>query len=77
MSRPPPSPEALLIARFNEVPQIIFGPGDEIVIDLSSIPTSPPVPVQPGDTWHFQCWYRDVNPASTNNFTNGLTVTFE
>jgi len=36
------------------------------------------VMVQPGETWNFQCWYRDsVGGATTSNFSNGLAVLFE
>lgn len=30
--------------------------------------------IQPGDTWHFQFWYREAGGAS--NFSNGLTIDF-
>ena len=45
-----------------------------IQVDLTTMP--PPVQpiVQPGDTWNFQCWYRDV--GGQNNFTNAVSVTF-
>ncbi len=47
-------------------------------IDLSQIPlSSGPVQVAAGETWYFQCWYRDMNPGPTSNFTNALGVTFE
>jgi hypothetical protein len=54
------------------------GPEGEfsISVDLGSIPVSPIVPVVPGDIWHFQAWFRDVNPGVTSNFTNATTVTF-
>ncbi|MCP3914656.1 MAG: PQQ-binding-like beta-propeller repeat protein [bacterium] len=42
--------------------------------DLSSLPQG--AVVQPGDTWSFQLWFRDVNPQPTSNTTNGLAVTF-
>jgi hypothetical protein len=59
------------IGRFNG--QLIQGPTGVLPVDLSSIPVNPPRAVQPGETWSFQCWYRD---GGTNNFTNGLAVTF-
>ena len=31
---------------------------------------------QVGETWNFQLWYRDNNPTSTSNTSNGLAVTF-
>ena len=49
---------------------------DGIQIDLTSIPVNPPIAVQPGDTWHFQCWYRDSNPGQTSNFTDAVRVMF-
>ncbi|MCP4037412.1 MAG: hypothetical protein GY733_10780 [bacterium] len=42
--------------------------------DLFTLPQS--TTFQPGDTWSFQMWYRDVNPGSTSNATNGLAITF-
>lgn len=36
-----------------------------------------PNPVMPGDTWHFQCWFRDsLGGFATSNFTDGVSVTF-
>jgi len=33
--------------------------------------------VQAGETWYFQCWYRDtVGGAATSNFSAGLAVSF-
>jgi len=34
------------------------------------------VVAQPGQTWHFQAWHRDVNPGQTSNFTDAVSVTF-
>ena len=36
------------------------------------------VSVMPGDTWHFQRWYRDpAGPCGSGfNLTNGLALTF-
>lgn len=47
-----------------------------LAIDLAAIP-QPLGPLQgmPGDTWSFQAWFRDANPAATSNFTDGLAVT--
>ncbi|MDA1266656.1 MAG: hypothetical protein O2816_16370 [Planctomycetota bacterium] len=45
-------------------------------VDLSSVPTpSGPVAIQPGETWNFQAWYRDL--PSTSNFTDAISITFE
>lgn len=48
-------------------------------LDLTQLPRpiGGPVAVMAGETWNFQCWYRDANPAATSNFTQGLEVTFE
>ena len=47
----------------------------DIQVDLSALPVNPATPVLPGDSWNFQCWYRDV--GNTNNFTDGIEVSFE
>ena len=48
-------------------------------IDLSSHPTPTGlVAVQPGQTWHYQLWYRDaVGGQTTSNFTDAVAVTFQ
>lgn len=76
----PPGSQGLLcltgnIGRFNS--NIFQGPTGSVQVNLGSIPVNPPVAVLPGDTWHFQCWYRDSNPARTSNFTDALSITFE
>jgi hypothetical protein len=48
-----------------------------IVVNMNSLPTAPPVAILPGDTWNFTTWYRDVNPGSTSNFTDGLQLDFQ
>lgn len=47
-------------------------------IDLARHPTpTGPIAVQPGDTWRFQAWYRDlVGGISTSNFTDGIVLQF-
>ncbi|MEZ6004894.1 MAG: endonuclease [Planctomycetota bacterium] len=68
------------IGRFNLPSQIQYsGPFGHVAVqvDLSVMPLSPNQAVQPGDTWTFQCWYRDVNPTTTSNFTDALEVVFE
>ncbi|MCZ6462898.1 MAG: hypothetical protein O7A09_01065 [Proteobacteria bacterium] len=74
----PPNSNGLIclggsIGRYNQPANIIQGPMGSIPIDLTSIPVNPPTAVVPGDTWNFQCWFRDFG---TNNFTDGLQVTF-
>ena len=50
-----------------------------IPIDLTAIPQpNGPLAVQPGDTWHFQAWYRDsIGGTATSYFTDGVSVTFQ
>ncbi len=50
------------------------GPSFSLQVDLTAMPVNPPVAVQPGDSWNFQCWYRDI--GNTNNFTDAVSVTF-
>jgi len=46
-------------------------------VNLSALPTpTGPVAGAVGQTWNFQCWYRDsVGGTATSNFSNGLAVT--
>ena len=44
-------------------------------LDLTQTPTSTGlVAIQPGETWYFQAWFTDVG---TNNFTDGIAITFQ
>jgi len=46
-------------------------------INLNQHPTPTGlVSVAAGQTWNFQCWYRDANPTVTSNFSDGLAVAF-
>ncbi|MCP3919700.1 MAG: hypothetical protein GY711_29555 [bacterium] len=48
-----------------------------LTIDLTAVPIAVApgtIALQPGDTWNFQCWFRDTNME--NNFTDGLEITF-
>lgn len=48
-----------------------------LTVDLTAVPTANgPANTLPGQTWNFQCWYRDSNPTPTSNFTDGYTITF-
>ncbi len=48
-----------------------------LVLDLTDTPTpNGPVTVLAGETWNFQAWFRDKNPGTTSNFTNGVSVAF-
>ena len=51
------------------------GPSFSLQLDLTSMPVNPPVAVQPGDTWNFQAWYRDV--GNSNNFTDAVSIDFQ
>jgi len=50
----------------------------DLTVNLASFPTpTGSVAVQPGQTWYFQAWHRDVIAgAATSNFTAGLGVQF-
>lgn len=51
--------------------------GASLAIDLTDMPVPGPGlnPVNPGETWHFTCWFRDV--GNTSNFTDGTAITFQ
>jgi hypothetical protein len=65
------------IARFNSQ---IFSSGangeGSIVVDTQNMPNPPGGAILAGQTWSFQCWYRDVNPNTTSNFTDGVEISF-
>ncbi len=68
------------IGRYNQPQNIGQGPSFSIQVDLTSMPVNPPLAVQPGDTWHFQAWYRDNSPFPsyyTSDFTDAVAVTFQ
>lgn len=49
-----------------------------VPVDLGALPTpTGSTQVQPGQTWYFQGWFRDVNPHVTSNLTDGVGVTFQ
>jgi hypothetical protein len=51
----------------------------ELAIDLGDLPTpTGGVVALPGETWHFQAWYRDrTSVAATTKFTPRVSVAFE
>jgi len=50
----------------------------ELAIDLTDLPQpTGSASALPGESWHFQLWYRDANPTSTSNLSSGLRLTFE
>ncbi|MCP3920541.1 MAG: LamG domain-containing protein [bacterium] len=60
---------------FHQQSQIFQGPSGTLAVDLTSIPVNPVQAVLPGDTWNFQCWYRDI--GNTNNLTDAVSVAFQ
>ena len=50
-----------------------------LAIDLNQHPTpNGLVSVQAGETWNFQCWFRDsAGGMATSNFSDGYEVTFQ
>ncbi|MFT5197821.1 MAG: hypothetical protein ACI87O_000463 [Planctomycetota bacterium] len=48
------------------------------VLDLTQIPTQSGIntSVVAGQTYNFQCWYRDFFVASTSNFSDGISILF-
>ncbi|MEZ6015018.1 MAG: formylglycine-generating enzyme family protein [Planctomycetota bacterium] len=50
----------------------------DVTADLNVMPQpTGAVAVLPGETWNFQCWYRDAAGGSaTSNFSDGLAVLF-
>ncbi len=65
------------IGRYSQASQVIQGPSGDLNVDLAAIPVNPAQAAMAGETWNFQCWYRDNNPGPTSNFTNGARVIFE
>ncbi len=65
------------IGRHNQPGLVGQGPSFSITLDLGAIPTPTGfVAVQPGETWNFQCWYRDW-PYCTTLFTDAISITFQ
>ena len=63
------------IGRYNQPQNIGQGPSFSLVLDLTDIPTpTGSASVNPGETWNFQAWYRDI--GNTNNFTDGVEILF-
>jgi hypothetical protein len=48
----------------------------QVAVPMQAIPLGAPTPILAGETWHFQFWHRDVNPAPTSNFSSAIGVTF-
>ena len=50
-----------------------------LAIDLNQHPTPTGlISVMPGQSWNFQCWFRDVDPMgnASSNFSDGLEIGF-
>jgi hypothetical protein len=65
--------------RFNLQVGQITGGMFAIQVDTSDVPLPPNFNhlIVGGETWDFQCWYRDVNPNPTSNFTDGVEIAFQ
>ena len=65
-------------ARFNSQVGPTTGGEFAINVDIGNIPLPPTFAyvIQAGETWNFQCWFRDANPSSTSNFTDGIQILF-
>ncbi|MEZ6015456.1 MAG: zinc metalloprotease [Planctomycetota bacterium] len=49
-----------------------------VSVDVTAIPhPTGNVTAMAGERWNFQLWYRDMNPGSTSNFSNGYSVVFQ
>ena len=48
----------------------------DLTIDPTNLPLAGGTPIAPGETWHFQAWYRDANPQPTSNLTDAVAVRF-
>jgi hypothetical protein len=46
-------------------------------VATEALPFATPVAILPGETWTFQAWFRDQNPARTTNFTDAVAITFQ
>ncbi len=58
--------------------QFVLNPGTsgrvDFAPDLTNLPQG--TVIQAGETWSFQYWYRDQNPSSTSNTSNGVAIAF-
>lgn len=65
------------IARFARQIQAADAAGRaQFAVYIGALPTSPPQAAMPGQSWHFQCFYRDQNPLSTWNLSDAVRVLF-
>jgi len=45
-------------------------------VDTLALPVNPVAAIAGGETWHFQAWYRDLNPSQVSNFTDAIAIGF-
>ena len=68
------------LGRFDQPGQIQnsgFSGRFHLGLNLHALPASTGfVAAAAGETWTFQAWFRDQNPAATSNFSDALAVTF-
>ncbi|MFT7676162.1 MAG: hypothetical protein ACI8QC_000130 [Planctomycetota bacterium] len=67
------------LVRFTSLLQSSGASGDfQATLNLNAFPSTPPGAVQVGETWNFQCWYRDFiqGGGATSNFTDAVSVLF-
>ena len=66
-----------VLGRFSQQVQQSDTNGSAVIqIDLRDMPPPLKHAVLPGETRHFQAWYRDFDPTKTSNFSDALAVTF-
>ncbi|MEZ6015220.1 MAG: PQQ-dependent sugar dehydrogenase [Planctomycetota bacterium] len=61
------------ILRFSAAPQVA-GASGEVTFELPLTDFGGGVVPQPGDTWHFQYWFRDFAPGPTSNTSHALRI---
>ncbi|MCP3978415.1 MAG: hypothetical protein GY716_03655, partial [bacterium] len=70
---------------FNDVFDTGSSGSGSMTIDIDNVPIAggmtPVGPftrgLQPGETWRFQCWYRDGTCGTCNNFTDAIEILFQ
>jgi len=61
--------------RFSAFGQVSTAQGTlDFAPDLTALPNN--TTIFPGQSWNFQCWFRDVNPTSTSNTTDAVEIQF-
>lgn len=69
------------LGRLNRPGEVLQASAFQVVslpLDLLALPQPlGPVAALPGDSWHFQFWYRDANPGPTSNLSAALWVSLE